>query len=434
MSTAVLDESKVETKVFAQTQTETRWIGIRHRVKQTAEGKPSPTQVHIADKDGGRLLELDDEQDELDFVFGIMPTGFRDVLEGEDLSCFKPHHVVTKGKGDKKRTQVPSGYEGLFEGDVVGTILGGSGDYLAYAIAVRCEKIGAKIFRIPPARLKDNRPEGEKDKTENDASLLARLVRENREEFYPVFVKDKDQILCRILYATRRDAMKDRIRCEQRLYRRVIGETFCSAEGLYPQGGLEKLFDLRKANDGALKVLVAEEEEAIRKLEKEALPKIAMYTEVLSKIDGLGPLVGARLANAIQDIRRFPTEAKLMAYLGVHLRDGKFPRQRHGAQANWSGEGRQGFYLFSDQFSIWRPKSVWGQYFERMKAGFRTKHPQVELVDGANGKKVKKYTDGHIHKMARWRTMTRCCRRIFKDLWKLERGTLQVSGDGQALS
>lgn len=140
-----------------------------------------------------------------------------------------------------------------------------------------------------------------------------------------------------------------------------------------------------------------------------------MYTEVLSQIEGVGALVGARLANAIQDIRRFPTEAKLMAYLGVHVRDGKFPRKCRGEVANWHNEGRQAFYLLSEQWNR-RQGSYWGQYLLRMKANLRQRHPDVVVENGK-----KRYTNGHIHKMALWRTMTRCCRHIFRELLKLER-------------
>ena len=211
-----------------------RWIGIRHRVKMTADGKPSPTEAYILDGDGGGKFEISDEQAELDFVFGIMPTRWHEAAPGEDLSQFKPHHVKTRGKKGEEKKQVPTSYEGLRTGDVIGMILGGSGDYLAFGAAIRAEKIGASVLRIPPIKLKRKRLAEKQDDSENDASLLANLVKNEPSLFFPVYIKDKDQILCRILYRVRRDAMKDRIRCEQCLYQRTIGEVFCAPDGLYP--------------------------------------------------------------------------------------------------------------------------------------------------------------------------------------------------------
>ncbi len=100
---------------------------------------------------------------------------------------------------------------------------------------------------------------------------------------------------------------------------------------------------------------------------------------------------------------RQKTAAKLKAFCGVHvLEDGRFARKRSGQVANWNPDARQGLYLLADQWSIYRPNSPWGVYLNQMKANLRQKHPAVETVEGK-----KRYTDGHIFKMARWRTLTR---------------------------
>ena len=79
-----------------------RIIGIRHRIKKTAEGEARPTQVCIL-KDGKTInLELATETDELDFVLGRFPTSFRKVEKSEDISSFSSHHVMWK----KFRTEI----------------------------------------------------------------------------------------------------------------------------------------------------------------------------------------------------------------------------------------------------------------------------------------------------------------------------------------
>jgi hypothetical protein len=72
-----------------------RVIGIRHRVKKTAEGEARPTQVVILENGEPKTLELETETDELDFVLGRFPTSFRKVYGSE--VCF----VKTMSKSRK---------------------------------------------------------------------------------------------------------------------------------------------------------------------------------------------------------------------------------------------------------------------------------------------------------------------------------------------
>ena len=103
-----------------------RFIGIRHRVKRTADGEAKPTLVTIRHEDGEIRLKLEDEQAELDFVNNKFPVSWRPVNEGEDISGFAKHHLVYEkpAKGEKKIkdpkvVEVPDKYEGLQAGDTV---------------------------------------------------------------------------------------------------------------------------------------------------------------------------------------------------------------------------------------------------------------------------------------------------------------------------
>jgi hypothetical protein len=212
------------------------------------------------------------------------------------------------------------------------------------------------------------------------------------------------------------DAMKARIACVQRLHQRVIGEIFCSEGGPFPEGSFDKAFEARKANDTVLKALFAEEKARKKEL-SEALEGLAVYRRLFEPIDGCGPAIASRIISAIIEIRRFETAAKLKAFCSVHvLHDGKFARRRKGQVSNWHPDARQALFLLGDQFNR-RPDSVWGKKLREYKTKLRDKHPEV--VVGEDGKK--RYTNGHIHKMAMWRTLTKFVEWLFREWWRLER-------------
>lgn len=426
-----------------------RWIGIRHRVKQTAKNEARPTQVVILTPDGGVTQhELENEQHELDFVLGVYPTGYRKVVDGEDVSGFREHHI--KREEDGRPAQVPSGFEGLKADDMVSMTMGGSGDYLAYALTRRSKTLGGStaVVRIPPFVLKQKRGDGV---MADDAKLLAELCKNAPELFTPVHLKDLAIVRVREQQRLRIDAMKSRIGCEQRVRQMFIGRIFCSVSGQFPEGAIEKEFDALKASDLILTNLRKEEARIIRELEK-AVEDTEVWQKVLSNVEGCGVAIAARLISVIQDVRRFETAPKLRKYLGVHVQeDGRFPRRRAGELAGWSNEGRQALYLLIDQMNR-RPDSVWGQKFLANKAFYAEKYPHPELlfehdgryrtialVPGSFSKKGTKYEivvddqlitvsgkmrhfKGHLHKMAGWRTASQFVDWLFTEWWKLEGG------------
>lgn len=467
----------------------TRYIGIRHRVKKTKEGEARPTQVAILDGDVLTKLDLPDEDAELDFKAAMFPVAFRKVDSTEDLTQFRQHHVRwRKLKTGKKvdvpekpedfppnllrqegkeyflATHVPIRYEGLRHADTVSMLLGGSGDFFAYALARKSEKIEAKVVRMPAYAFLDVRGIRPKD---DDAELLTRHAASHMEDFYEVTAPDIAKIDLRIKLRSRIDAMKDRIACEQRLRQRVIGEAFCSEEGEFPEGSLEKHYESAKANDKILKAML-EEEAARNKDLTELLESLPEYQQVFSKVVGCGPMIASRIMAAMVDRRRFATGSKLKAYFGVHLQNhvycnycGKrsdwtdlligendlacpkchsgdlttlrrFPRRRNSETANWADECRKALFLLGDQFNK-RPKSDWGKMLLRYKIWFRGRHPKeiqvprsrTVVVDGKQTRlewTVRKYNDGHIHKMGLWRTLTKFVEWLFKALGDADRG------------
>lgn len=389
-----------------------RILGIWPRVKRTAEGEARPTLVAIKDGDTVTVLTLDDDTAELDLTLGRFPVSYRPLEEGEDKSVFLPHHVKVAKRGDRETTRVPAAFEGLRSGDTVAMILGGSGDRFAFALSRRAEEVGATVLRVAPFVLKENRNGAQK---EEDHITLANLAATRPELFYVVDPRERDIIAVREAYRARRDAQKDRIRCEQRLRQRFIGQVFLSPEGKYPEGAIEDEFDRQKASDDILKNLMREEARRETEL-KNAVRRLDIWKEIFGPVEGCGEIIAAGIITAIGDIRRFATDAKLKAYCGVHvLSDGRFPRKRLGTVANWTGEARQALYQLAEQF-VRRPDSHWGLKYREYKVNLRTRHP--EAIADEKGKK--RFTDMHIHKTAQWRALSRFVEWLHREWSRLE--------------
>lgn len=443
---------------------ENRIIGIIHRVKQIVRNgevqEARPTLVAI--KVGERVVTytLETETDELDFVLNHFPIAWREMKEEEDISSFRPHHVKWKKYGVEAPegyktelvsffdnayhivSKVPAQYDGFRAGDIVAMCLGGSGDRLAYALSRQGEEVGAAVYRVPPYALKHERDHVNSDKKE-DHLLLASLFAERPGRFQFCGARDRDIISVTEAFRHRMEAQEVRIACAHRLRQRFIGSVFLSPLGKYPEGKIEDAYEEVAANDVILSALTSEEKRREVELKK-IVQSLDVWREIFAPIEGVGEMIAARIISAVGDIRRFETAPKFKAFAGVHVfgvdgkksplgtdpSGGKFVRRRTGVIADWNPTLRQALYLLGDQFNR-RPNSVWGQKFRAYKVKFRTKYP--EPVVGENGKK--RYTDGHIHKMAMWRTITKFAEWLWREWSRLEkrRATSSVAPLAEAL-
>lgn len=431
-----------------------RLIAIRHRVKKTRSGEARPTQILIQLLDGTRTsYDLESETDELDFLLERYPTSFRSYVEGEELTAiekrFAKYSTVEDAHGNKVDviTKVPATYEGLRAGDKVVMTLGGSGDRLAFAMSKRGEVIGASVYRLPPFELQARR--GERNK-EEDIDTLIEIFRSNPDVFYEVSARDRDLIALKEAFYSRKEAMMARIGCDQRLLSRVIGQIFLSEEGHYPDGTIEDEADAKKATDQILRGLIAEENIREREL-KSIVRRLPVWQDLFKSITGVGEVIAAGIIVAVGDIRRFKTAPKLKRFLGSHVdAEGRLPRRRSGEVANWHPGGRQALYLLSDQF-VKRKDSEWGVKYREYKAMLRAKHPVVEcsvcgvaiedcrkrtgetVADAAaSAKHARRYTDGHIHKMAMKKATTKFVEMLWKKWWELERASQGVESKESA--
>lgn len=432
-----------------------RFIGIRHRVKRTAEGEAHPTQICILDGEQVIKYDLETESDELDWLQGVFPRKMRAVTAEDDLSHFRPHQITWKElkKGEEESAfpahlikregksvfvakKVPEEFDGLRIGDTVAMTLGGSGDAFAFAASIQGEKIDVKIMRCQPIRLKQERERlGLKDDSkETDSQILAQMVQSQPDVFYELRARDRDLIRIRVGTVLLSEILKERVACEQRLHQRVIGQVFCHPEGIFPQGGLEKAKAEAEANDLILANLKKEERRRETELTKD-LEAFNVYVALFQPIKGVGPRIASRIISCVQDIRRFPRDTNMKKFFGVapdnsQPRDLQFPRKRRNQELGYNPAARQALYLLGDQFNR-RPESEWGQKLIAYKAKLRAAHPDVmckacgcKMADCPTPKAkghVKLYTDGHIHKMAIWRTLTKFIEWLHSEWWKLEK-------------
>lgn len=483
-----------------------RFIGIRHRIKQTREGEARPTQMVIFQNDEFKSYDLEDDNAELDFVRGRFPVAFRQVEASDNLGDFNPRHVkwrTVKANEDQSKlasahtrrvegklqvaTKVPTSYDGLKSGDVVGMSMGGSGDRFAYALSRIGERVGAAVFRLPPFELKRLRVVDEKD---GDAKLLSILVRDQRGLFHEVTATARRIINVRECQSLRIDAMKGRIACEQRLLQALNGQVFCTEDD-FRELDLEAAFSELKANDKIYLALEDEENQRLRALDR-AVNDTEVWQEILEGVAGIGPALAGRLISSIGNIERFmvepdqrrmdelyeesvrleregqfnglskyvqkgestfqtlqrvaswcransrPREAALLAravqcheersklrrnarnkgrgklksFCGVAVMEGGlFPRRRQGSVANWHPDARQALYLLADQFNRQGDRTRWSLMLREYKVKFRAAHPQETQENGKS-----RYSNGHIHKMALWRTVTKFVE-FFYDQW-----------------
>jgi len=370
----------------------TRIVAIRHRMKALASGEVNPTEILIRDLATGseQILKFLSQDEELLFLHG-------------QYQAEKDGPLI-----------------GLHAGDLVATMLGGSGDAFVFALAGHYLKQDVTFIRTPSFRIRDYRPDP--DDSSQDVYVIADMAQADEEDFYPITEKDLQFIFITQAWPAYERAMKARMAYTQRLAKISHDEAYVLASDIAPREVFDKKGKRKGVTDAGLEALEKEESLRLHALEH-ALGELDIYRDIFEPIEGIGPKLAGRLISAIIDIRRFPDEAKLMAYLGVHtIADGDsrgFPRQRRGQRANWNSTARQALFLLAEQANK-RPGSKWGQELRSAKARLRAKHPlPIKIprkvgVDGDGETLVTKYSDAHIHKMASWRMATRFVRYLYR--------------------
>lgn len=445
-----------------------RVIAIAHRVKAKVKDGEAieavPTKVMIVNEGKSVNYDLADERAELDFVFGLFPVKWQafdydNPDHAEAIAKLASHHVLWKKAGDAdsqfladlpgrlikreksgKKEEVfliskfATQFEGLTAGDTALMVLGGSGDALAYALSRRGEMIDANLYRLSGHALKTARGDKPSDQAERDQSELETLVSfwaTAPKSFNLCDAADRQRIRVDICYSAFKEAQAARMACAARLRQQTIGRVFMSDDGLYPEGQIDLWFKQTKGNDVLLDSFITAETRAKAALEK-AVQACRVWS-VFEPIVGVGPSIAGALIASIGDVRRFANEkmdeSKLVAFCGLHalkpdgtkFQPGDTPlggimaRRRVGQLSNWKPQAKQALYSLGDQFNR-RPETPWGKKLLENKASLRITHPEVVLSE----KGKKRYTDGHIHKMAIWKTLRQFLRFLCAEWNELE--------------
>lgn len=446
-----------------------RIIAIRHRQKRTADGQARPTQILIQSESGKKTrYELDNDDDELDFAHRIYPVSWRPLVDGEDISGYADRHIrwrkLKPGEkaedfdskyvrgGDKGfivAERVPVDFDGLRPDDKVLSILGGSGDLFMAKLTREGVKIGADIFGIRPITLSSMR-EG-RDKSE-DLKNLIQIFISFPEEFHCLGPRREELVLVAEAFKARQNAQEQRKACGLRLYQRAKTKIYLSDY----VGSLRDYYFSLQATDAIFFAQVAEEEARDKDLKK-AVERLDLWNEIFKGVKGVGPTIAGGLVACIGDINRFRARPdfsgastreerraakrraekksvdRIVKFLGVHVRQGgqyvdvppekSFPRLQEGG-IDYNTAGRQVLYQLADQFNRQKPGEFWRDKLDENKRRFRVAHPAPITVK----KKDKRgheyeaivYSDGHILKMAKWRTLTQFVRWMAKRWLALE--------------
>lgn len=436
-----------------------RIIGIRHRIKRAADGEMRPTQLAILEGGAISTFDLATEQDELDFINGN----------------YSPKKGVTLGlrTGDC----IAMGLGG--SGDLLAFALSVKAEALS-AKVMRVPPFKLQNFRAEASKDDDavtlanygaTKPEDFYVLSPRDRKLIelieafrarieamkARIGCEQRLRQYfigrtmlGIYPQgeiekqfDNEKANYPILQALvaeekRRDSELARAATQVDVYCQV----FAPVEGVGPATAariISAVGDIRRfwvLPDEAEMVRLYDESHSIQSQYFDPIEdKIAsQFTSGMTIWDKLGVakshynrLGNTGAVNALQMamdlhqrrscLKRQAQDKginKFRAFCGVHiLRDGRFPRRRNNEVANWHPDARQGLYLLGDQF-VKRADSDWGKRYRAVKARYHDKHPEVITVDGK-----KRYTDGHLHKMAIWATIGEFAEYIFVEWSKL---------------
>lgn len=450
--------------VPSQSQVPGRIIALAHRVKarmrdgEAIDAVPTKVLINTTEGEPGIPLSLEDERAELDFVHGCFPVEWAAVDPANpdhraQVKALPDHHVKWKkvneedadaapeelvsheGTGKSRTwfiaTKFATAFDGLRSSDTCLMALGGSGNPLSFALSNKCEKLGGALYRLPGHALRAARGEKPADQEVRDQSELETLCllwKGSPESFHKSDRADRERILVATHHRAFKEAQLARMACAARLRQAVIGRIFMREGGEYEEGLVDRWFDDEKASDPLFEAFVKIEAKCKKQLEKAVLS--SRVWQILEPIPGVGPSIAGALIASIGDIRRFSTDDKLMAFGGLHtLRsDGKkwqkgetpggaiMARRRRGQLSNWNPSLRQSLFLLADQFNR-RPDSFWGQKLLANKKTYREIHPEMIIEDGK-----KRYNDGHIHKMALWKTLRQFLRWLHRKWWKLENG------------
>ena len=182
-----------------------------------------------------------------------------------------------------------------------------------------CKKFldaGATVFRCSTHQTEKYRKKFTIEKSDdNDVKIIWTLYDLHPDEFYE-FTYDPRLAELSLLQRTFKEMQKVRVASSNRLW---------SSDSAIVKDVLEDV--------------EAVENDILSKIKK-LLKQFPIYTEYLSKIQGIAATTAASLISYYGDPRRFKSIACMWAYFGLGVKNGAAQRKRKGERANWHQEGR----------------------------------------------------------------------------------------------
>ncbi|MEK9155002.1 MAG: transposase [Patescibacteria group bacterium] len=246
--------------------------------------------------------------------------------------------------------------------------------------ALACAKKGAKIFRIPTAKLAELR----KGKSGEYAQLLLETAQNSPEFFYSIQGKDIKILEVGMLLQQYYIVQKEiRMKAQQRLFAALEDDFLVRGE---PVAELEKELRREIAEHPMFAPALKEEKRLYRAIDK-AVKDLPIYQSLFKPIKGVGAVIAGRIIYGIQDIRRFPNEAHLKNYAGYGFSgNNQIQKRRKGEVASWNNFLKQGIFLFTDQVNRRSNCLPWNKMLIERKEYERQKFPDI--------------SKGHIHAKA----------------------------------
>lgn len=227
----------------------------------------------------------------------------------------------------------------------------------------------------------------------------------------------KKQAYIKLVVRRLYDAQKLRIQSDLRLQRLI-------REGIVLKEDAEKVFAKALEHEQAAE----REYEKIVWREVKDLPIIIKW---LDHVRGIGPRLSGLLVANIGDIAKFPNVAKLWAYAGLHVVDGRAAKRAKGEKANWNAELKTTAWKIAGSFlkaggpykqmydtyrvrlverEVTKGNIVWG------KPASGSKYTAVHIPAGTEPGKPPtnpEWTLGRMHNMA----MRRTAKMFLSHLW-----------------
>lgn len=135
-------------------------------------------------------------------------------------------------------------------------------------------------------------------------------------------------------------------------------------------------------------------------------------------IYGIGPILVAGVVSGIQDPTKFATVSKVWRYCGLAVIDGEAEKRKKGEKLAYSPFMKTLCWKVGESFV--KSGRYYREVYDRYKAEYRERFPEPVDTVSSKGKTYQKYTDGHIHAMAKRKTVKLFIAHLYEKWLELE--------------